>query len=67
MDYDTLMERYRTKQAFIYGRSVMQIIDTKTYVDAGITKTDFIYKTERNNRGIITLAHEKPTREEKTV
>ncbi len=60
MNYETLLERYRTKEVFVYGRSVIQIVDTKTYVDAGIKKTDFIYHTERNNRGVITVAFEDP-------
>lgn len=57
MDYNTLMEKYRTQEAFIYGRSVMQIVETRTYEEDGVTKTDFIYKTERQNRGVITVAH----------
>ncbi|MEH0019646.1 MAG: hypothetical protein V6Z89_08335 [Desulfobacter sp.] len=59
MDYDTLLEKYRTKETFIYGRSVMQIVDKNTYEDSGVTKTDFIYQTERQNRGVITVAHEE--------
>lgn len=63
MNYETLLKRYRTKEAFIYGRSVIQIVDKKTYVDAGIKKTDFIYHTERHNRGIITVRSEDTTAE----
>jgi hypothetical protein len=61
MNYETLLDKYRTKQVFIYGKSVIQIVDTKTYVDAGSKKTDFIFHTERNNRGIITVEHEDTT------
>lgn len=57
MDYDTLLEKYRTKEVFIYGRSVMQLVDKQTYVNSGIKKTDFIFETERHNRGIITVEH----------
>ena len=60
MDYEALLEKYRTKEVFIYGRSVMQIVDKKTYFDSGTKKTDFIYQTERQNRGVITVAHEDP-------
>ncbi|MCP3873834.1 MAG: hypothetical protein GY699_11835 [Desulfobacteraceae bacterium] len=61
MNYDTLLEKYRTKQVFIYGRSVIHIVDTQTYIDTGIKKTDFIFHTERNNRGIITVENEDTT------
>ena len=57
MDYNTLLEKYRKKEVFIYGRSVMQLVGKKTYVDSGIKKTDFIFQTERHNRGIITVDH----------
>ena len=60
MTYETLLEKYRTKEVFIYGRSVMQIVEKKTYVDSGIYKTDFIFHTERNRRGIITAVHGEP-------
>jgi hypothetical protein len=36
----------------------MQLIDKKTYVDSGIKKTDFIFQTERLNRGIITVEND---------
>ena len=55
MDYDTLLEKYKNKEVFIYGRSVVRIVDKNTYVDSGIKKTDFIYQTERLNRGTITV------------
>ena len=58
MDYETLMEKYRTKEVFIYGRSVVRIVEKKTYVDAGIRKTDFVFQTDRNHRGIITVPNE---------
>jgi hypothetical protein len=58
MDYDTLLEKYKNKEVFIYGKSVMQLIDKKTYVDSGIKKTDFIFQTERLNRGIITVEND---------
>lgn len=61
MDYDELMEKYRTKESFIYGRSVMQIVDKETYMDNGIRKTKFYYQTERLNRGVITVDNEPDT------
>jgi hypothetical protein len=63
MNYETLLEKYRTKEVFIHGRSVIQIVETQTYFDAEIKKTDFIFHTERNNRGIITVEHENTTAE----
>lgn len=60
MNYETLLEKYRTKEIFIYGRSVVQIVEKKTYFDSGIHKTDFIFHTERNRRGIITIEHGDP-------
>jgi hypothetical protein len=57
MDYKALLKKYQTKEVFIYGRSVMQIVDKHTYVDSGIEKTDFIFQTERLNRGAITVAN----------
>jgi hypothetical protein len=57
MTYNDLMKKYRSNEVFIYGRSVMQIVDTVTYQEEGITKTDFVFKTDRNRRGIITKAH----------
>ena len=58
MDYETLMEKYRSKEVFIYGRSVVRIVEKKTYVDAGTRKTDFVFQTDRNHRGIITVPNE---------
>ena len=61
MDYESLMEKYKTGEVFIYGRSVMRIVDTHTYMDADTKKTDFIFKTERNNQGKITITHDENT------
>lgn len=58
MTYDELLEKYRSKEVFIYGRSVVQIVDMATRCDTDDMKTDFIYHTERNHRGIITIEHE---------
>lgn len=58
MTYKELLKNYRSEKVFIYGRSVIQIVDKETYVDDGIKKTDFIYHTDRNRRGVITIDHE---------
>lgn len=58
MKYEMLLEKYRTKEVFIYGRSVVRIVEKKTYVDSGVRKTDFVFQTERNHRGIITVPNE---------
>jgi len=58
MTYKSLLEKYRTKEVFIYGRSVVQLVDKKTYVDSGVKKTDFEYHTDRHRRGLITVEHE---------
>ena len=63
MDYETLLDKYKTKEVFIYGRSVVQIVDMETYDDSGTLKTDFIYHTERNRRGKITIKHKDKTTE----
>ena len=57
MTYKELNRNYWSKKVFIYGRSVIQIVDKETYVDEDVLKTDFIYHTERNRRGIITVEH----------
>ena len=59
MTYEELLAKYKSKEAFIYGRSVVQIVEMKTRCDPESMKTDFIYHTERNRRGIITIAHEE--------
>ena len=58
MTYKELLKHYRNNSVFIYGRSVVQIVDMETYVDAETVKTDFIYHTERNRRGVITVEHQ---------
>lgn len=58
MTYKDLLKKYRAKKVFIYGRSVIQIVDMETYADSDKLKTDFIYHTERNRRGVITVEHE---------
>ena len=58
MTYDELLDKYRSKEVFIYGRSVVQIVDMATRCDSDHMKTDFIFHTDRNRRGIITIAHE---------
>lgn len=58
MTYKELLKNYRAKKVFIYGRSVVQIVDMETYVDNKVLKTDFIYHTDRNRRGVITVEHE---------
>ena len=58
MTYESLLEKYRTKEAFIYGRSVIQIVDKEDIIDNGIRKTTFHYQTERLNRGVITVDRE---------
>ena len=57
MTYDELMEKYRSKEVFIYGRSVVQIVDRETRYEGNTRHTDFIYHTDRNRRGIISVAH----------
>ncbi len=57
MTYQQLLKKYHTRKVFIYGRSVVQIVDKQTYIDDGEKKTDFIYHTERNRRGVITVSH----------
>ncbi|MCG8616288.1 MAG: hypothetical protein MI802_08735 [Desulfobacterales bacterium] len=61
MTYKSLMEKYKTKESFIYGRSVMQIVDKETFVDGGIRKTKFYYQTDRLNRGVITVSNDPGT------
>jgi hypothetical protein len=58
MTFDELCDKYRSGEVFIYGKSVIQIVDMATRCDENEMKTDFIYHTERNRRGIITVAHE---------
>ncbi len=58
MDYKTLLEKYRTKEVFIYGKSVVQLVDKQTYVDDGVKKTDFEYHTDRHRRGLITVIND---------
>ncbi len=67
MTYKSLLEKYRTKEVFIYGRSVVQLVDKKTYVDSGITKTDFEYHTDRHRRGLITVEHDDHASEQFAV
>jgi len=57
MTYEELLDKYRSKEVFIHGRAVIQIVEMKTYVESEILKTDFIYHTERNRRGVITIEH----------
>ncbi|WP_022668102.1 hypothetical protein [Desulfospira joergensenii] len=57
MTYEELVDNFRSKKVFIYGKSVVQIVDMKTYADSHGTKTDFIFQTDRQNRGIITREH----------
>ena len=62
MTYKELLKKYRSKEVFIYGKSVIQIVEMETYEDSGVLKTNFIYHTERNRRGVITKEHDgKPT------
>ena len=61
MTYESLMEKYRTKESFIYGRSVMQIVDKKNFVEEGVRKTKFYYQTDRLNRGVITVVNDPGT------
>lgn len=58
MTYEELLNKYRSKEVFIYGRGVVQIVDMKTYSDSDGMKTDFIYHTDRQRRGIITKEHD---------
>lgn len=58
MNFKSLLEKYNSQEVFIHGNSVIQIVDMKTYSDSGDLKTDFIYHTERNRRGIITIVHQ---------
>ena len=55
MTFEDLKNKYETKEVFIYGKSVIQIVDMKTYEESDIRKTDFIYHTDRNRRGVITI------------
>ncbi len=59
MTYEELLNNYRSSTVFIYGRSVMQIVDMTTYMDSDVLKTDFIFNTDRNRKGVITIDHEK--------
>lgn len=67
MTYKELLSNYRSKKVFIYGKSVVQIVDMETYKDGDTLKTDFIYHTERNRRGKITVAHDGNINEEFAV
>jgi len=68
MTYKELLKNYRSKKVFIYGRSVIRIVDMETYADKDVLKTDFIYHTERNRRGVITVEHEdRPVKEDFAV
>ncbi|HCY88336.1 MAG TPA: hypothetical protein DHV36_24580 [Desulfobacteraceae bacterium] len=58
MTYESLMEKYRTKDSFIYGRSVIQIVDKETFTEEGVRKTNFYYQTDRLNRGVITVVND---------
>ncbi len=58
MTYETLLDKYKTQEVFIYGKSVIQIVDMETSVDLGVRKTNFIYHTDRNRRGLITVEHD---------
>ncbi len=58
MTYDELLKKYQSKEVFIYGKSVVQIVDIQTRCEKNSKKTDFIYHTERNRRGIITIDHQ---------
>ncbi len=60
MTYKELLKNYWSKKVFIYGRSVIQIVDMDTYMDKDRKKTDFVYHTERNRRGVITVEHDGP-------
>lgn len=67
MTYKELLKNYRTKKVFIYGRGVIQIVDMENYTEDDIMKTDFIYQTERNRRGVITIEHDKKAEEKFAV
>jgi hypothetical protein len=67
MTYKELLKNYRSKKVFIYGRSVIQIVDMETYTDSNHLKTDFIYHTERNRRGVITVTHDDQVTEKFAV
>ncbi len=58
MTYEELLKKYKTKEVFIYGKSVIHLVDMKTYVESDTVKTDFIFHTDRNRRGVIKIAHE---------
>lgn len=58
MNFQSLFQKFQNQEAFIHGNSVIQIVDMKTYTDAGRLKTDFIFHTERLRRGIITVEHQ---------
>jgi hypothetical protein len=58
MTYKQLLKKYRSEEVFIYGKSVIKIVEMETYSDKDVLKTDFIYHTERNRRGVITVEHE---------
>lgn len=67
MTYKDLLKKYRTNKVFIYGRSVIQIVDMETYTEDEKIKTDFVYHTERNRRGVITIEHDGKVNEEFAV
>ncbi|MFH2092058.1 MAG: hypothetical protein ABIJ31_06815 [Pseudomonadota bacterium] len=67
MTYKELLKKYNSKEVFIYGKSVIQIVEMETYVDSDVKKTDFIYHTERNRRGVITIAHDDQVTEKFAV
>jgi hypothetical protein len=60
MNYEELLSKYRTKEVFIYGRSVIQLTDMETYLDSQVLKTDFIFHTDRNRQGVISIVHDDP-------
>ena len=57
MEFKSLLNKFETQEVFIYGKSVIQIVEMKTYIDNNQLKSDFIYHTDRNRRGIITITH----------
>ena len=63
MTYEELLDHYRSKTVFEYGKSIIQIAEMETYIDSDTLKTDFIYHTDRNRRGIISITHEKTSDE----
>ncbi len=51
MTYETLLDKYKTQEVFIYGKSVIQIVDMETTVDLGIEK-QILFTTQIEIAGV---------------